>query len=406
MKNYRIALIVLIVLIGGGGVGFIITGFATSGSLSNEFTFAYDPSSPAPIESLNLNADIGKININYNTTNTSLYAYIAVHLEISGLFMSGKSYTDFFATNDSWWNPLTASFNMKVIPDVWFDPSHWFKSYNITIDITLRTDVVYDITAITGTGAITMNVPDNVKLNGTYIQSGTGSLDLITGDNVSFDGSVRAETSTGSVTMNSGATNFSRGLTLISSTGSLNVIVGNNSIVGKLFKMQTSTGSITMNAAEANFTQGLYSFTSTGSINLHLNNCLIGDDLSSEVSTGSITYYSYNMKYSQDITISLKSSTGSINAQIYQYSTMGANVTGTMETSTGSVTVLYRDSSAEIGVRFTGTTSTGTINYTPHASMEIITGLYQSYDYSAATSKYYFDLITSTGNVNADAQSP
>jgi hypothetical protein len=406
-KNIKVLIIALVAILGGGALGFFITGFATSGTISNSFTFTYQ-NIPLSIEDLNLNVDIGDLDIKYNVSNTPYIAKIDVDLTISGLYMTGRQYTDFFKPAAEWWQNATSplTFDMETLTEVWFNPAFWFKSYNIDVTVLLRTDIKYDIEAITGTGAISMNGPDHTVLNGTHIQSGTGSLELTIGDNVLFDGNVRAETSTGSFTMNSGATNFSQGLTLISSTGSLNVNVGNNSVFGNLFTVQTSTGSITINAAEANFTQGLYSHTSTGSINMYLNNCLMGDDLTSEVSTGGITYYSYNMQYSQDIAISLKTSTGIINADIYQYNAMGANVSSTMETSTGGIDVLYRDSSAQIGVRFVSTASTGTINYIPHVSMEIITGLYQSYDYNAATSKYLFGLTTSTGNINVNAQSP
>ncbi|MFX1499053.1 MAG: hypothetical protein ACFFBH_16170 [Promethearchaeota archaeon] len=406
-KNVKVLIIALVAIFGGGALAFFITGFATSGTISESFTFNYQ-NIPLSIEDLNLNVDLGSVDIKYNTTNTPYIVKIDVDLTISGLYMTDRQYTAFFKPAAEWWQNTTSplTFNMKTLTEVWFNPAFWFKSYNIDVTVLLRTDVKYDIKAITGTGAITINAPDHTILNGTHIQSGTGSLGMTIGDNVLFDGNVRAETGTGSVTMNSGATNFSQGLTLISSTGSLNVNIGNNSVFGNLFNVQTSTGGITVNADEANFTQGLYSHTSTGSTNLYLYNCLMGDDLSSDVSTGGITYYSYNMQYSKNIAISLKTSTGSINADIYQYIAMGANVSGTIETSTGGIDVFYRDSSVQTGVRFVSSTSTGAINYTPHVSMEIISDLYQSNDYNTATSRYLFSLTTSTGNINVNAQSP
>jgi hypothetical protein len=69
--------------------------------------------------------------------------------------------------------------------------------------------------------------------------------------------------------------------------------------------------------------------------------------------------------------------------------------------------VLYRDSLIDTGVRFVGSTGTGSINYTPHATMEI-TGLgsiYSSLDFGTANFRYIFSLDTSTGSINADAQS-
>ena len=67
MRTYKIVLIFISALIIGGIIGFFTTGFATAGSVTKEATFYYEPSSPDPIESLNITCDIGKINIQYNS---------------------------------------------------------------------------------------------------------------------------------------------------------------------------------------------------------------------------------------------------------------------------------------------------------------------------------------------------
>ncbi|GAG82575.1 unnamed protein product, partial [marine sediment metagenome] len=147
LRNYKITLIVISALIVGGGIGFIVTGFTTAGSIEVSFGFQYEPSSPDPIEDLSINADIGKIIVKYNTTTTPYFAEIDVNLKIAGLFMEGKTYLDFFSPSTEWWTESSGIFDLKVLPDIWFDPSYWFKSYEITITVTLRTDVIYDIDA-------------------------------------------------------------------------------------------------------------------------------------------------------------------------------------------------------------------------------------------------------------------
>jgi hypothetical protein len=134
----------------------------------------------------------------------------------------------------------------------------------------------------------------------------------------------------------------------------------------------------------------------------------MADDLMGITSTGSVNFKSYNMLYTSNILLNLGTSTGSINAELYQYLTMGANVTGTWDTSTGSVNVIYRDNLANTDVRFIGSTSTGTINYTPHATMSITgpdNNIYSSLNFGDATYRYIFSLDTSTGSITADAQS-
>ena len=360
LKNYKIALIVISALIVGGGLGFIVTGFTTAGSIEDSFSFQYEPSSPDPIEDLSISADIGKIIVKYNTTATSDFAEIDVDIKIAGLFMTYKTYLDFFSPSTEWWDESSGLFNLEVLPDVWFDPSYWFKSYEITITVILRTDVIYDIDATTATGAIEMSVPDKVILNGTSLTSSTGSVKLTTFGNKEFQGKVG---------------------------------------------LQTSTGSVDLFAKNTNFTHGFEAITSTGSLLLNYTNCGMGDDLTGTVSTGSVTFKSYNMYYFKDIDLNLQTSTGSIDAELYQYIDMGANVTGNVHTSTGSIDVFYRDNLANTGVRFASSTSTGSVYYTSHATMEILGNVYSSENYGIAMCKYTFTLATSTGSVYVNSQS-
>ena len=360
LRNYKIALIVISALIVGGGIGFVVTGFTTAGSIDVSFGFQYEPSSPDPIEDLSINSDLGKIIVKYNTTATPYFAEIDVDLKIAGLFMSGKTYLDFFNPSIEWWAESSGIFDLKALPDIWFDPSYWFKSYDITITVTLRTDVIYDIDAKTDIGAIEMSVPDEVILNDTSLTSSTGSVRLTTLGNTQFQGKVG---------------------------------------------LQTNTGSIDLFAKNTNFTHGFEAFTSTGSLLLNFTDCVMGDDLTGIVSTGSVTFKSYNMFYAKDIDLKLQTSTGSIDAVIYQYINMGTNVTGSMKSSTGSIEVLYRDNLANTGVKFTSSYGVGSINYIDHATMKITGNIYSSINYGIATYKYTFALTTSTGSVDVDGQS-
>ncbi|MHA1234094.1 MAG: hypothetical protein ACTSQL_03295 [Promethearchaeota archaeon] len=363
MRNYKIALIIAVALIVGGGLGFVIYGFVASGSIENSFNFTYEPSSPDPIEDLTINVDIGSILFKYNTSPSTSYAKIDVSIEIAGLYMEGKTYLNFFNPSTEWWDNGTATFNLLALPAVWYEPSHWFKSYNITIAVTLRTDVVYDLTALTAVGSIEMLVSDDVILNGTSLTSSTGSIKFTT--------------------------------------------LGNNEFQGKV-RLESSTGSVESSAAKTNFTRGFRALTSTGSLTLNYTNCLMGDNLIGTVSTGSVTFKSYNMVYTKDIILNLETSTGSIYVDLYQYISMGANVTGSWQTSTGSVDVLYRDNLVDTDVRFVGSTSLGSIDYTTHATM-VITGpgsnIYSTLNHGDAMYRYTFSLDTSTGSINANAQS-
>ena len=382
MKNYNIAIIVAAVLLGGTAIGFFTTGFATAGVVTYDQNFSYEPISPDPIEDLTINTDIGSIFIQYNSSAMSHYADIDVNLKITGLFMAGKNYTYFYHPSSEWWDEATKTFTLEALPEAWFDPTHWFSSYNINITVTLRTDVVYDLYAHTATGAVEMKVPQNVVLNRTILSSSTGAL-YMEANNVTFNGKVSMTASTGSVNMK------------------VNDVAFNDRVA-----MGSSTGSSSIFAVGVDFAEGYYVETSTGSLTLNFTNCIAGDDIEGYVSTGSITYKSYNMEYSKDINIILETSTGSINANVYQYINMNANVSSHMETSTGSISFLYKDNIADIGARFISSTSTGSINYVSDPTMEILGSVYESYNYATtANQKYTFTLNTSTGSVSVDAES-
>jgi len=360
MRNYNKVLIIVAALLVGGSIGFVAYGFVVAGSIEDSFNFTYEPSSPDSVEDLSFNANIASILFKYNTSPTTLYANIDVEIEVTGLYMEGKTYLDFFHPSTDWWEDATGTFTFLSLPDIWFNPSHWFKSYNISVTVTLRTDVVYDLTSVTNVGSTEMQVPDGVILNGTSFTSSTGSIKLNT--------------------------------------------LGNNEFLGKV-KLESTTGSVESFSADTNFTRGFQALTSTGSLTLNYTNCLTSDNLIGETSTGSVTFKSYNMQYTTDILLNLKTSTGSINADLYQYVSMGANVTGTWKTSTGSVNVVYRDNLVDTGFKFVGSIGPGSITYLGNGTITGSGSIYTSTNYGYATYRYTFSLVTSTGSITADAVS-
>ncbi|GAG32912.1 unnamed protein product, partial [marine sediment metagenome] len=161
-------------------------------------------------------------------------------------------------------------------------------------------------------------------------------------------------------------------------------------------------------AQNVNFSQGLTSASTTGSVTMNFTNCVMGDDISGTLSTGSITLRSFNMMYSQNSVWAFETSTGSINAVIYQYVDMGVNITGSLVTSTGSIGVTYIDNQASVGASFSGSWGTGSYNRINSGGFNSTTyNPFYSIDYGdgTATSTYTLSLTTSTGNINVDGTS-
>jgi len=352
-RKTRIVLIIVAACIVTGGTAFGVVIAATWGEYEYVNSYYYKPSVPLSIENLNINAEIGKINIKYNTTPTDYYVQIDLDIKIVGGFVEGKSFSEFFHPIE-WINtssPVSFELDAKTNPVFIFGLSH-----RIIIDVILRTDVIYDINAFSSTGAIDMNLPDNIIVDDISLGTSTGSIILNSAKNTNFQGTLG---------------------------------------------METSTGSISLYAKQANFTHGLTVSTSTGSLILNFSQCIIGDNLIGSVSTGSIAINSYNMLYTKDSNWNFHTDTGSVDIQILQYVEMNANITGTIGSSTGSIDILYDDSMSSIGAQFACSVSTGSISYAPLGSggMSILAGLISSGDYSTATNKYTFGVSTSTGSI-------
>ena len=201
-RSYLIITIVALVLV-GSLVGFIIVSVSTFANVTRTYNFAYNPGSPAPIEGLDLYTDIGYVNIKYNTSAMSEYITVDVTVSMSGGFMAGKEPEDFFNSPTDWWDTSSspAVFNMYLNPIAWWDPVNWFKSILVAINVTLRTDVVYDLKAMTATGSMDALFPDNVVLNDTILTTTTGRMGVKTEANSVVNGRFHLSATTGNINL-------------------------------------------------------------------------------------------------------------------------------------------------------------------------------------------------------------
>lgn len=362
MRKIPLVIIVVLSIVIGGGTGvFFIVGFAMSGTIEESFTFQYQDI-PSSVEELNIDVGIGAVDIRYNTSNTPYIVKIDVDMRISGLFMSDKSYTDFFGPTSGWWQNGTFPpilFRLQQLPHVWLNPASWFKFANIEINVTLRTDIVYDINAVTGTGSIRLVTPNNVILDDVDLSSGTGSIYMSVSDN-----------------------------TTIQDTSHLDA----------------GTGSISLYGKRTNFTNGLLIEAGTGSIIANLSNSIIGSNIGLSSGTGNIDFRTYHIEYTQNCNWAVSAGTGGIFVGINQHGLMGANVTGNIHTGTGTINLQYIDTSSNVGASFFGTTGTGSFNRVNTLGFIPGSNPFNSLDFPT-TYNYDLNLDTGTGNINVDGSS-
>ena len=360
MNRKSIILLIIAGLLVSGGVVFGVVVVATWGEYNYSNTYYYDPGVPSSWEKVSFSSDVGSININYNTTPTDYAVKLDLDIKVSGGFVAGKSFSSFF--KPIIWTNVSGSlitFSLENKPTTW---SIFPILQNIIIDVILRTDVDYDIVASSLTGSIDLDIPDNMNLNSTMLGATTGSIIVNAKENVTFSGN---------------------------------------------FQVSAITGSVAVYAQKVNFSQGITAASTTGSLTLNFTNSIMGDDMSGTLTTGSITLSSYNMLYSQNSILDLKTITGSINVDIFQYVDMGANITGSMNTTTGSIDVDYVDNQPSVGASFFGEWTTGSYTRASSGGGFSSTSFnpFYSLDHSTATSTYTLNLKTTTGGIDVNGTS-
>jgi hypothetical protein len=247
-KTYKKGLIVGIIMscLIFGVVGFFVVGIFTSGTYQETFTYTYNPASPASVEQCTIYADTASINVQYNSTPVSYYAKVEVNLRITGMFQSGKTFQNFF-NPISWENASSAALSLTKNPLSLIDPTQWFKIENNVITLTLRTDIVYDITATSITGGVSMTVPENVTVNDLTLSCVTGGVSVY-GTNANFTQGLSSSTTTGGVLLNFTKCAFGDNIAGTTTTGGVILNMYNAEYAQNIvWTLATTTGSITMN---------------------------------------------------------------------------------------------------------------------------------------------------------------
>jgi len=361
-KGKIIGIILAIIVVAGIGT-FFLFGFMTYGKIEDSGTKYYTPASIREIEPVVIRTDVGNIDIQYNTSSTPFLVKIEYEIKVSTSYMVGKTISDFFELE---WDNSTLEetdktrFILRTTPDRWIDPSKWFSVERIEIDVTLRTDIVYDIEVYATTGNAEATFPENVRVDGLYLETTTGN-------------------------------------------SRVNV---NKASIGDL-RVLATTGSASIYAKNSNLTSGIArAETTTGNLRLNFTNSLVNGDIDAEVTTGNLVFKSFNSKWLSNVNWDLTTTTGNIDCDIYQYVEVSGNVVADWEVTTGNINIDYKDSLSIVGASFSGSTTTGDIDFNNSGGFEVLGGsLFRSLDFVSANYTFVFDLETTTGNINVDGQS-
>ncbi|MFX1311700.1 MAG: hypothetical protein ACFFHD_03670 [Promethearchaeota archaeon] len=358
-RGKLIAIVLAIIIVGAFGTFFLI-GFLTRGTIEESGSRYYESSVASDPEPVVIRTDVGNIDIKYNTTSTPFFIEIDYDVKVSGTYMIGKSFSDFFHLE---WHNSTSDdktiFYLRTKPGIWIDPSAWFSIKRIQIDVTLRTDISYAIEAYATTGDIETTIPKNVDVEFLYIETTTG-----------------------------------------------NSITTLEELTMRSLRIETKTGNPSIYAKKVNLTSGVIVNAITGNIRLNLTNCLLGGNINAKTETGNLQFNSYNTIIISDLMWYLDATTGNIQCSIVQKVELGGNIHGEWTVGTGNINIDYVDTLSTVGASFSGNIITGEFSPTNSGGFEVLgTTAFQSDDYSTANYTYHLNLAIDTGNINIDGQS-
>ncbi|MFX1303146.1 MAG: hypothetical protein ACFE9X_07295 [Promethearchaeota archaeon] len=177
-RNYKTILIIInitfaLIIISIPTV-ILLAEYSNYSRIDESLTYVYS-STTHPLErQLNLNADVGKININYNTQPVDYLVKIDVNIEMAGPNLDGKSYLDLL---NIYWENLTSpiNFTLEIKSDMIADFSNLHKA-NININVLLRADVIFDINSSVLEGAVEVITPMGINLNNVFTNVINGNI--------------------------------------------------------------------------------------------------------------------------------------------------------------------------------------------------------------------------------------
>ncbi|MHA2287700.1 MAG: hypothetical protein ACXABG_02815 [Promethearchaeota archaeon] len=139
-----------IILIGGGIGSFNLIGFLTYAAIEESYSFYYKPEISVEPEKFVVSIfsdDPREINIEYNTSSVPYFIKTDVYLKAEGIYMKNSNYSFFNAEWDNYSLGSVTELRVLTMPPTlgaFYHPT-WTVKYDITVNISLRTDVLYDL---------------------------------------------------------------------------------------------------------------------------------------------------------------------------------------------------------------------------------------------------------------------
>ncbi|MFX1379629.1 MAG: hypothetical protein ACFFA4_11120 [Promethearchaeota archaeon] len=133
----------------------IFAKFGDYGKIHQSLTYKYTSDTPPLKKELNLNTDVGIIDIQYVPLSVDFLVRIDIDIELAGPNIGSNSYLDFFSIG---WENLTSPLNFTFVlfSDMLVDFSKLHIA-NININIQLREDIIFSLNGSVSEGAINVS---------------------------------------------------------------------------------------------------------------------------------------------------------------------------------------------------------------------------------------------------------
>lgn len=177
-RSKNIILIILILgLVFGGIVSFYIIGILNYGVIKRSNTFYYTPTSITSPEKFMIITNGRTINIKHNISAVNYDIKADLFLKAEGMYMKNSDYEYFITDWDNFSSESPSLFVHSIGKTLggFYHPS-WTARYDITINLTLRTDLLYDLYLDVYHSEI--NIDEDLSINELIIDTYSGDIEL------------------------------------------------------------------------------------------------------------------------------------------------------------------------------------------------------------------------------------
>ena len=160
-------------------ISFLSDNLSSYDFYDDSFSYEYYPDSPSTVECLNLNIELGNVEIKYVNPPVNYHAKIAVYIEMAGPGLAGKDCFDYFIINEGNLTDSSIDFSLELQPGITgYEINSLIK--NVTILVSLSKAIIFNISTFVINGNIKLSVPFNVQVNNlnAHITSGDILFDL------------------------------------------------------------------------------------------------------------------------------------------------------------------------------------------------------------------------------------